>query len=104
MYYYEVEHQYDVDGGIGDAVRVSDIVARFDSEELANSFVKQFGSNEEDGIVYDCPYNDLYCGKLVVNKVKVSSTIDEAVASCEMWWRNVKPYKEHEDKKEEFAI
>lgn len=56
-----IYHEYDVDGGYGDAVPCRDLLYIVDDETVAKDYVERF-SNE---YVYDRPYADLMAGKLV---------------------------------------
>lgn len=64
---FQVIHDYDEDGGFGDAIPCSDVVATFKDEKDAKAFVEAFANP----IVYDKPYNELNCGFLRINKVHV---------------------------------
>jgi hypothetical protein len=62
MKIYLVMHNYDVDGGYGDAIGTTDVVAAFDNEVAANAFVEKYNNLH----VYKSPYDNLYCGNLHV--------------------------------------
>lgn len=84
---YEVVHMYDEDGGFGDAVQVSDVVARFSDKTKADEFVEEYA----DPHVYDKPYADLDCGYLKVREVE----LDKAIEPKDMWWRRKKEKYEY---------
>ena len=67
MVIYNVYHEYDTDGGFGDAIPESDLVASFAREEDAKAFVEKYSNPH----VYDRPYAELWCGKLVVSEAKI---------------------------------
>lgn len=72
---YQVIHEYDVDGGYGDAVGCEDVIAVFSKKEDADAFVEKYANPH----VYDTPYADLCCGKLVVKEMIVLDSIDDFV-------------------------
>lgn len=82
---YQVVHEYEVDGGFGDAVSRQEIIATFADKGDAFAFKKRF----ENAHVYDKPYRELHCGKLVVME---SDVIDKggwdfnAIGKDEFWW------------------
>ena len=71
-----VFHIYDVDGGFGDAVEVKDLILVCVSKEEATEVVKSF-SNEH---TYRVPYEELKCGKLVVEELPTT------LENNRMWW------------------
>lgn len=75
---YQVIHQYDVDGGFGDAVPQEDIVAIFSAKRKAEEFVAKYIKPH----VYKAPYSALYCGNLVIKEMQVNVEIDRS----KMWW------------------
>lgn len=89
MMVYVVKHEYDVDGGYGDAVRVDDIVAIFESETDAQRFVEKYSNPH----VYDTPYNDLYCGELTIMRIDVIPEGDPDqkanIDKKDLWWRDL---------------
>ena len=71
-----VFHIYDVDGGFGDAVETKELICVSMSKEEATEVVKNF-SNEH---IYRVPYEELKCGRLVVEELP--TTVDRN----RMWW------------------
>lgn len=67
MKIFQVVHQYEVDGGFGDAVNREEIVATFADKNEAFEFKNKF----ENIQVYDMPYAALHCGKLFVTESDV---------------------------------
>ena len=90
MKIYQVVHHYDEDGGFGDAIPEEEIIATFESLEDANAFVARFANPH----VYDHPYQDLHCGKLVVMESDVigKGELDldkfEKEELDKYWWRS----------------
>lgn len=77
MKVYIVKHEYDVDGGIGDAIGKEDVLCGFTSEAEAEAFVSAY----EKPHIYDQPYDDLWCGNLVIEELNmIPPFVDE------MWW------------------
>lgn len=77
MKVYIVKHVYDVDGGFGDAIGEEDVLCGFASKAEAEAFVSAY----ERPHVYDRPYNDLWCGTLVVEELNMDPpSVDK------MWW------------------
>lgn len=77
MCIYEVKHEYDVDGGFGDAVSCSDTIAIFSTEEKAYEFVEKYSNPH----VYDSPYADLSCGYLSIKEIEIDKPLTD-----DMWW------------------
>ena len=77
MEVYIVKHEYEVDGGFGDAVGVSDVLCGFASKAEAEAFVRAY----ENPHVYDRPYAELTCGDLVIEELTMTPpSVDK------MWW------------------
>ena len=67
--FYAIKHGYDVDGGFGDAVTVSNLVGVvFASKEEIDKFLKKWDKPE----VYDRPYADLYHHCVSANKLEIA--------------------------------
>lgn len=62
MTIYNVYHKYDTDGGFGDAIPVDELVASFANGDDATEFVNKYSNPH----IYNRPYNDLYCGELII--------------------------------------
>lgn len=70
---YIVKHQYDVDGGYGDAIFSEDVVGIVSCKESEiEAFYKEFNRPE----TYDIPYADLVCHAINFEEV-TPITIDE---------------------------
>lgn len=67
MKIYQVIHLFDVDGGIGDAVKKEEIIATFSNKNVAEDFVKKYNNPH----IYDTPYAALYCGRLIIKDIEV---------------------------------
>lgn len=67
MKVYNVYHEYDTDGGFGDAIEQADLVATFASEDDAKAFVEKYSQP----YVYDRPYNELWCNKLFISETEI---------------------------------
>jgi len=81
---YGIYHMYDVDGGFGDAVPKQELVATCESEEIAKKYCEKHDKNH----IYDRPYADLYCGKLVYGKINVPVITEENI-ELSPWTDNV---------------
>ena len=68
MTIYLIIHEYDVDGGFGDAIGCEEVVTAFSTIEKANEFVKKY----EKPRIYWKPYNNLYCGNLRIEEVGIN--------------------------------
>ena len=93
MKVYNVYHEYDVDGGFGDAVNKSVLVATFESEMDAKAFVDKYSNP----YVYDRPYAKLYCNQLVIEEMEIIThakfNINKAPnAYGTTWWGNGEEY------------
>lgn len=64
---YLVMHEYDTDGGYGDAVRCADPVALFYTKEEALKYVKKYS----DPQIYDTPYCELENGVLSIVEIPI---------------------------------
>lgn len=63
---YVVEHLYDTDGGFGDAIQCSEVLAAFLSPNMAERFIEQANTLLPPGTVTDTPHDDLTAGDLVI--------------------------------------
>lgn len=72
-YIYVVYENYDVDGGIGDAIRTRHNVASFLDEKLAKEYVDKYSNSQ----VYAKPYSNLYRGGLDYEKVDLLNNTDK---------------------------
>lgn len=79
-----VFHLYDVDGGFGDAVSKSELVAICEDENLANEYAKNFDKTR----VYDKPYAELECGTLVVKNLDRVLVVTEETKNVSPWKGN----------------
>ena len=82
---YQVFHYYGVDGGFGDCILKSDIIATFVNPEDAKAFANHFAKPH----VYDKPYDYLDCGNLVVvesNIIKPGELNLDEVDTSDFWW------------------
>ena len=77
MKVYIVKHVYDVDGGFGDAIEKEDVLCGFTSKAEAEAFVRAY----EKPHVYSRPYDDLWCGELVIEELTMAPPLVD-----EMWW------------------
>lgn len=67
MKIYNVYHCYDVDSGYGDAVETEILVATFESETDAKTFVEKYS----DPYVYKKPYDELYCNVYIIRETEL---------------------------------
>lgn len=67
MKIYQVLHQYEVDGGFGDAIGCKDVVACFESEHDANAFCEKYDRTH----IYAEPYDELTCGTLLIKEMEL---------------------------------
>lgn len=66
-YIYLIIHEYDVDGGFGDAVSQEEVLGYFTSRKKADEYVEKYSQPR----VYDRPYSDLYEHTLFVRKMEM---------------------------------
>lgn len=85
---YTVTHEYDEDGGFGDAVYCQDLVVTFATLKEAEEFVAKYGRQ----ICYDEPYDRLYCGILRIDEVELG-VFDED----DFWWLKKEAIEVEED-------
>ena len=81
---YQVVHEYDTDGGFGDAIWQRDVVAVFENEDDAKAFVERFAKPH----VYAKLYDSLCCGDLTIDEVEIfkkGADLDEIDAE-DFWW------------------
>lgn len=65
---FAVFHEYDVDGGFGDAVGTSDFVGCiYATDEEAKAYLEKWDKPK----VYAHPYSDLYCFGVKLEEVKI---------------------------------
>lgn len=95
---YQVIHNYDIDGGFGDAVSQSEVVATFTTRSQANRFVAKYAKPH----VYYRPYADLHCGYLEVREFNFAD-MDVEPDESEMWWlhNDVLPDYEEDDEEDD---
>ena len=93
---YQVIHQYDVDGGFGDAIPEEEVVAIFSAKAKAEDFVAKYMKPH----VYDVPYSALYCGNLVIKEMRVNVEIDRS----EMWWLDNAEIEYEDDEEDEYEF
>lgn len=69
-----IYHEYDLDGGYGDAIPSSEMVGivMATNDEIAD-FIKKYNKP----IVYDKPYNELCCHVIRVEKIDIIYSLDE---------------------------
>ena len=80
---FQVIHDYDVDGGFGDAVGCSDVIATFKDQKDAEAFIEHFARP----IVYDKPYSELHCGELRMEPVQIIEHNDLwKFHKNQFWW------------------
>lgn len=81
---YQVVHNYDTDGGFGDAIWQRDVVAVFEDLDDAKAFVERFAKPH----VYEKPYAYLFCGELEIDEVNIMKkgvNLDE-IDTEDFWW------------------
>ena len=76
-----IEHNYDVDGGFGDAVPVTDVVGATETKEEAEAYVAKWSNPE----VYDKPYADLYHKELSIREVKMVNINENPFGNGSEW-------------------
>ena len=70
---YIIKHEYDVDGGFGDAISREDVVGIVKcSEEDIKKFDEKYNKPE----VYDSPYADLECHSIIIEEVTILDISD----------------------------
>lgn len=87
MKIYLIAHQFDVDGGFGDAVQQECVLFATPSKEEANRYVERYNEPR----IYDKPYDALYEHRLVVRSVTICTGLDDKPASWTddenpAWW------------------
>ena len=84
-----IYHEYDVDGGYGDAIPERRLILVTEDEETAMEYVKRWSEER----VYYTPYDDLYCGRLVYDELPRLITRDDISGSpYELVGESAKPY------------
>lgn len=78
---YGIYHWFDVDGGFGDSVGNEELIAICETEELAKEYAEKWDCTH----VYDQPYSDLYCGRLVVRSLNDILTVTEKNKDVSPW-------------------
>ena len=95
MKVYQVRHNYAVDGGFGDAVPTSQIVAAFEDKANAKKFIEKYAKPH----IYETPYDDLWCGELEIVELTVLTSVPE-YTDKDLWWRCnevIETYDDNED-------
>ena len=65
MNVYVIKHEYEIDGGFGDAVDVSDVIGFCTTEDKAKEICEKYSN----GHVYDVPYQELECGHITYEEL-----------------------------------
>ncbi len=73
---YGIFHEWETDGGYGDAVYRCDLIGVVNDEETAKAYVKKYKNPH----IYDMPYDDLEAGDLTYMELE-SLTLDVSPAS-----------------------
>lgn len=73
MKLFGVYHEWDTDGGFGDAVGQKDLIGVTNSEEEAKAYVEKWSNDH----IYDKPYDYLHCGLLIYEELPMLGSIDE---------------------------
>ena len=81
MKIYNVIHEFDVDGGFGDAILNQEIIKCFMSKTDAEDFVDRYSKTH----VYDTLYSDLYCCCLYIEEKEIT-THDDYIKEEPMFW------------------
>ena len=86
MKVYSVYHDYDTDGGFGDAISQRELLATFESKEDADTYIAKY----ENPHIYERPYAGLECGVLTLEEVEVIShdDFDFDEEPKDIWWKN----------------
>ena len=101
---YMIEHWYDVDGGFGDAVLQTEVVAVTDDKAKAYEYVDKYNNPQ----AYDKPYATLYCHELRVREIKIEELdldkdpfADDDRFSAQMEWYKDMQLDDEEDEDNE---
>lgn len=81
MKIYNVIHQYDVDGGFGDAIPQSKLLFTTTSKEAAEQFVNNYSNPH----IYDIPYSELWLGILVITEQTVIESYNDIPQDLIEW-------------------
>jgi hypothetical protein len=97
MKIYNVIHQYDVDGGFGDAISQHKLLFITTSKEVAEQFVNKYTNPH----VYDIPYSELWEGELVISEQTVIDTYNDIPQELIEWGEYNKTYQSVREENEE---
>ena len=89
MKIYNVIHQYDIDGGFGDAISQHKLLFTTTSKEVAEQFVNNYSNPH----IYEIPYASLWAGELVITEQTVIDTYNDISHELIQWGENNKCYK-----------
>lgn len=65
-----IYHDYDVDGGFGDSIHETEMVGVVQAtEEEIEAFIQKY----DKPIIYDKPYDELYCHSVRVEEIEMTS-------------------------------
>lgn len=78
---YAIMHQFDEDGGFGDAVYKEELIVVFEDKKMAETFIEKFQKPH----VYDIPYDKLRCGELEIREIAISENLSEIDTGI-FWW------------------
>lgn len=87
---YIIKHLYDVDGGFGDAVSQETIVGITTDKVKAEQYVEKWSAP----FVYDTPYADLECSRLVVEEVEADDFDLDTRPRCSWYLTNPERFPE----------
>lgn len=89
MKIYNVIHQYDVDGGFGDAISQNKLLFTTTSKEVAEQFVNNYSNPH----IYEIPYSELWAGSLVITEQTVIESYNDIPQDLIEWGERNKTYK-----------
>ena len=88
---YVIMHQFEKDGGFGDAIRTEELIAIFEDLKMAEVFKEKFQKPH----VYDNPWADLECGELEIREIAISENLSE-IDTGNFWWLTNRVIEEEE--------
>lgn len=92
MKIYNVVHQYDVDGGFGDAISQSELLFTTTSKEVAEQFVNNYSNPH----IYEIPYAELWAGTIIITEQTVIESYNDIPQDIIEWGEELKILKKEE--------
>lgn len=86
-----IEHEYDTDGGFGDAAWATETIGATLDKAEAEDYIKKWSYSEPQ--VYAKPYDELTCGVLRIREMEIGELPNDPLKT---WRKEIEAFKEKE--------